>query len=167
MIDWSTVEMKISRTEQKKAHQRLQDLAIPMAGLSKKQLANLPVSEYFMDELLMLSSITSYAAKNRQIKRVGKMIIDEDRHLLVNALFEALFTPQQIAKIETWYTRLNLTDEGAIKQFVKQFNASEFNTIYQLLLWIGYAKHIQDDELLTESVADFKSYIKEVAILST
>lgn len=167
MIDWSTVNMKISRTEQKKAHERLQRLAEPMVNLSKKQLSMLPVSEYFMDELLTLSNITSYAAKNRQIKRVGKMIIDEDRHILVDALFQIVFTPPQIAKIETWYTRLTLSDEGAIKQFIKQFNASEFNTIYQLLLWIAYARHIQDDELLAESIADFKSYIKEVAILST
>lgn len=120
-----------------------------------------------MDELKHLSNITSAAAKNRQIKRVGKLIIEEDRHTLTQALFEIKFTKEQMAKIETWFSRLKLHDEGTIKQFVKQFNASEFNSIYQLLLWIEYAKHLQDDELFNESVADFESYVKEVAILSS
>ena len=38
--------------------------------------------------------------------------------------------------------------------------------MYQLLLWIEYAKHTQDDELMAESKADLASYIREVAILS-
>ncbi|UXZ05817.1 ribosome biogenesis factor YjgA [Moraxella nasicaprae] len=167
MIDWSKQDMRVSRTEIKKAHERLQALATPLANLSKKQQKNLPVSEYFLDELSQLASITSAAAKNRQIKRVGKLIIEEDHHSLTQALFECKFTKEQIAKIETWYARLKLSDESTIKQFVKQFNASEFNSIYQLLLWIEYARHLGDDELLTESVADFESYVKEVAILST
>ncbi|MFB6348639.1 ribosome biogenesis factor YjgA [Moraxella marmotae] len=167
MIDWSKKDMRVSRTEIKKSHERLQALALPLANLSKKQQKNLPVSEYFLDELSQLASITSGGAKNRQIKRVGKLIIEEDRHSLTQALFACKFTPEQIAKIETWYTRLNLADESTIKQFVKQFNASEFNSVYQLLLWIEYAKHLGDDELLDESVADFESYVKEVAILST
>lgn len=165
-IDWSKQDMRVSRTEIKKAHERLQALATPLANLSKKQLANLPVSEYFLDELKHLSDISSAAAKNRQIKRVGKLIIEEDRHNLTQALFEIKFTKEQMAKIETWFARLKLSDEGTIKQFVKQFNASEFNSIYQLLLWIEYAKHLGDDELLAESMADFESYVKEVAILS-
>ena len=167
MIDWSKMDMRVSRTEIKKSHERLQALALPLASLSKKQQKNLPVSEYFLDELAQLSSISSAAAKNRQIKRIGKLIVEEDRHRLTAALFECKFTPEQIAKIETWYSRLNLADEATIKQFVKQFNASEFNSIYQLLLWIEYAKHLSDDELLEESLADFHSYVKEVAILST
>ncbi|OAU94985.1 MULTISPECIES: ribosome biogenesis factor YjgA [Moraxella] len=167
MIDWSKMDMRVSRTEIKKSHERLQALAVPLANLSKKQQKSLPVSEYFLDELSQLASISSGGAKNRQIKRVGKLIVEEDRHALTQALFECQFTPEQIAKIETWYARLKLSDESTIKQFVKQFNASEFNSIYQLLLWIEYAKHLQDDELLAESLADFESYVKEVAILST
>lgn len=166
-IDWSKQDMRVSRTEIKKSHERLQALAMPLANLSKKQLVNLPVSDYFLDELKHLSDITSAAAKNRQIKRVGKLIIEEDRHILTQALFEIKFTKEQMAKIETWFSRLKLHDEGAIKQFVRQFNASEFNSVYQLLLWIEYAKHLNDDELLAESVTDFESYVKEVAILST
>ncbi|MDO5652028.1 MAG: ribosome biogenesis factor YjgA [Moraxella sp.] len=166
-IDWSKQDMRVSRTEIKKSHERLQALATPLASLSKKHWASLPVSEFFLDELKHLADISTAAAKNRQIKRVGKLIIEEDRHALTQALFAIKFTPEQIVKIETWYTRLQLHDENTIKQFVRQFNASEFNSVYQLLLWIEYAKHLGDDELLGESQQDFISYIKEVAILST
>ena len=165
-IDWSKMDMRVSRTEIKKSHERLQQLTTPLLNLSKKQLEQLPVSEYFLDELRQLASISSGGAKNRQIKRVGKLIIEEDRHALINALFELLFTPEQIAKINPWFTRLNINDDSVLKQFVKQYKACEYNTLYQLLLWIEYAKHLNDDELLLESQTDFDSYIKEVAILS-
>lgn len=166
MIDWSEHDMRVSRTELKKAHERLQQLAEPLAGLSKKQMKKLPATEYFLDELMSLTDITSANARNRQIKRVGKLISEEDRHALVDALFQTRFSNEQAAKIEGWYTRLNINDEGTLKQFCKQFKAAERNSVYQLLLWIEYAKHMNDDELLAESEADLVSYIKEVAILT-
>lgn len=70
MIDWSKMDMRVSRTEIKKSHERLQALSEPLAKLSKKQLANLPVSEYFLDELKHLTNIDSHAAKNRQ--KIGR-----------------------------------------------------------------------------------------------
>ena len=166
MIDWSEQDMRVSRTELKKAHERLQQLSIPLAGLSKKQLKNLPASDYFMAELMALADITSANARNRQTKRVGKLISEENRHELVKALFDAYFPKEQVSKIESWYERLNINDEGTLKQFVKQYKASEHNSMYQLLLWIEYVKHTQDDELMVESKADLASYIREVAILS-
>ncbi len=166
MIDWSEQDMRVSRTELKKAHERLQQLSIPLASLSKKQLKTLPASDYFMAELMALADITSANARNRQTKRVGKLISEENRHELVKALFDAIFPKEQISKIESWHERLNINDEGTLKQFVKQYKASEHNSMYQLLLWIEYAKHTQDAELMVESKEDLASYIREVAILS-
>ncbi len=165
-IDWSKMDMRVSRTEIKKSYDRLQALSEPLANLTKKQLENLPVSDFFLDELKHLSQIKTAAAKNRQIKRVGKLILEENRHELIDALFELLFDANQRAKIETWITRLNLSDDNTLKLFIKQYKASEYNSLYQLLLWIEYAKHLQDNELLQESLLDFKSYVKEVVILS-
>ena len=160
-IDWSKIDMRVSRTEIKKSYDRLQALSEPLANLNKKQLENLPVSDFFLDELKHLSQIKTAAAKNRQIKRVGKLILEENRHELIDALFELLFDANQRAKIETWITRLNLSDDNTLKLFIKQYKVSEYNSLYQLLLWIEYAKHLQDDELLQESLLDFKSYVKE------
>ena len=166
MIDWSEHDMRVSRTELKKAHERLQRLAEPLAQLSKKQMKKLPATEYFLDELTTLTDITSANARNRQIKRIGKLISEENRHDLVAALFQIRFSSEQAAKVESWITRLNIHDDGTLKLFCKQFKAAEKNSLYQLLLWIEYAKHMNDDELLAESEADLVSYIKEVAILS-
>lgn len=166
MIDWSEHDMRVSRTELKKAHERLQTLSVPLASLSKKQLKKLPASEYFMAELMALADITNANARNRQTKRVGKLMVQENRHELVKALFEAFFANEQVAKIESWFERLNINDEGTLKQFVKQYKASERNSLYQLLLWIEYAKHMQDDELMVESKQDLASYIREVSILT-
>ncbi|MDO5769978.1 MAG: ribosome biogenesis factor YjgA [Psychrobacter sp.] len=166
MINWSEHDMRVSRTELKKAHERLQELAEPLANLSKKQIKKLPVSEYFLAELTALAEITSAIAKKRQIKRVGKLISEENRHELVDALFKTQFSPEQIAKIEAWISRFNINDEATLKQFCKQFKRAERNSVYQLLLWIEYAKHMSDNELLAESEQDLASYIKEVAILS-
>lgn len=166
MINWSEQDMRVSRTELKKAHERLQQLAEPLSNLSKKQIKRLPVSEYFLEELNTLVDIKSNTARNRQIKRIGKLIVEEDRHDLTNALFAIQFTDAQQTKIDTWYTRLNINDESTLKQFCKQFKVAERNTIYQLLLWVEYAKHLNDDELLFEADSDLATYIHEVAILS-
>lgn len=166
MIDWSQHDMRVSRTEQKKAHERLQQLAEPLANLSKKQLKKLTVSEFLLAELHALAELSNGSARNRQIKRIGKMIAEENRHELINGLFALSFSPEQANKIDAWYDRLNINDESTLKQFGKQFCVVERNSLYQLLLWIEYAKHMQDDELLAESEADLKSYIHEVAILS-
>ena len=166
MIDWSEQDMRVSRTELKKAHERLQQLSIPLASLSKKQLKALPASDYFMAELMALADITSANARNRQTKRVGKLMIEENRHELIKALFDAYFPKEQVSKIESWSERLNINDEGTLKQFVKQYKASEQHSMYQLLLWIEYAKHTNDEELMAESKADLASYIREVAILT-
>ena len=119
MIDWSEHDMRVSRTELKKAHERLQKLSVPLAALSKKQMKKLPATEYFLAELMALSDITSAAARNRQIKRVGKLISEEDRHALVDTLFQIRFSKEQAVKVEGWYTRLNINDEGTLKQFCK------------------------------------------------
>lgn len=166
MIDFSKLDMRVSRTEQKKAHERLQKLAEPLVNLPKKHWQDLPVTPYFLDELNQLIQIPTASAKNRQIKRIGNLIEEENRHDLVSALFDKLFDQEKQAKINTWLTRLNIFDDNTLKQFTKQFKASEYHTLYQLMLWIEYAKFKADDELLAESQQDFESYLKEVAILS-
>lgn len=166
MLDFDNMDMVVSRTEQKKARERLQLLAEPLANLSKKQMKNLPASEFFLDDLLQLNDITSHEARKRHIKRVGKLLAEEEPHAIVEYLFRCTFSPEQQAKIEAWQTRLNIHDENTLKQFTKSFFDSEFNTVKQLLIWIEYAKHLQDDELLQESVDDLHTYIRQVAILS-
>lgn len=166
MLNFAEMDMAVSRTEQKKARERLQLLAEPLAQLSKKQMKDLPASEFFLDDLLQLNDITSHEARKRHIKRLGKLLAEEEPHAIVEHLFRCTFSPEQQAKIESWQIRLNLQDENTLKQFTKTFFGSEFNTIKQLLIWVAYAKYQQDDQLLQESLNDLHTYIRQVAILS-
>lgn len=166
MLNFAEMDMVVSRTEQKKSRERLQLLAEPLANLSKKQMKNLPASEFFLDDLLQLNDITSHEARKRHVKRLGKLLAEENPHDIVEYLFRCTFSPEQQAKTESWQTRLNLQDENTLKQFTKSFFQSEFNTIKQLMIWVAYAKHTQDDELLEESENDLNTYIRQVAILS-
>ncbi|ELA09301.1 hypothetical protein MOMA_02810 [Moraxella macacae 0408225] len=166
MSDFANMDMAVSRTEQKKARERLQQLAEPLANLSKKQIKNLPADEFFLEELLTLNDIKSHEARKRHIKRLGKLLAEENPHAIVEYLFRCTFSPEQQAKIDAWQTRLNLQDDNTLKQFTKTFFDSEFNTIKQLLVWVAYAKHIHDDELTQESIDDLHTYIRQVAILS-
>ncbi|MBS9779058.1 MAG: DUF615 domain-containing protein [Moraxellaceae bacterium] len=165
-INWAEQDMRVSRTELKKGYERLQQIAEHLSKLSKKQLKKLPVSEYFLDELIALVEIKTATARNRQIKRIAKLISEENCHDLINTLFAMSFTPEQMIKIDSWYTRLNIHDKASLKLFLKQFKKAEYNSLYQMLLWVEYAKHLQDDELLMESQDDLATYIHEVAILS-
>lgn len=132
----------------------------------QKTTQKLTVSEFLLAELNALANLPDGSARNRQIKRIGKMMAEENRDELIDGLFALSFSPEQANKIDAWYDRLNINDESTLKQFSKQFYVVERNSLYQLLLWIEYAKYLQDDELLAESEADLKNYIHEVAILS-
>lgn len=166
-INWADQDMRVSRTELKKGYERLQQLAEPLSKLSKKQMKKLPVSEFFMDELTALADISSANARNRQVKRIAKLVAEENRHDLINTMFAITFSPEQMVKIDSWYTRLNIHDDGTLKAFLKAYKSAERNTLYQMLLWVEYAKHLSDDELLLESQNDLATYIHEVAILSS
>lgn len=152
-----------SRTEQKKARERLSALALPLANLSPKARKKLPASEFFLDELAHLASIDSMAAKNRQIKRVGKLIEEESVDKLTEALFLALFDANQAQKIDSWSARL-LTNHQSIKLFCQAFGAAEKHTLTQMVLGVGYAKMMnEDDEAPRRALC---TYIRQVAILS-
>ena len=57
--DFESLEGRASKTEQKKAVQRMAALGEQLAQLSTKQIQKLPVEERLIDALLELQSITS------------------------------------------------------------------------------------------------------------
>jgi len=63
--DFDTLEGRASKTEQKKAVQRMAALGEQLAELSLKQIQKLPVEERLIDALLDVRSITSHEARRR------------------------------------------------------------------------------------------------------
>lgn len=64
--DFDSLEGRASKTEQKKAVQRMAALGEQLAELSKKQIQALPVEERLIEALLDVQLITSFEARRRQ-----------------------------------------------------------------------------------------------------
>ena len=121
--DFDSLEGRASKTEQKKAVQRMAALGEQLAQLSIKQIQKLPVDERLIDALLEVQNISSFEARRRQFQRVGKLLRNEDETVILSYL-----TPQQGAKKQAqlmrWVDRMIEQGDPAINEFSKIYNAS-------------------------------------------
>ncbi len=67
--DFDSLEGRASKTEQKKAVQRMAALGEQLAELSAKQIQKLPVDERLIDALLDAQTITSFEARRNASER--------------------------------------------------------------------------------------------------
>lgn len=137
--DFDSLEGRASKTEQKKAVQRMAALGEQLAQLSIKQIQKLPVDERLIDALLEVQNISSFEARRRQFQRVGKLLRNEDETVILSYL-----TPQQGAKKQAqlmrWVDRMIEQGDPAINEFSKIYNASERHTLRQHVLRINRDK---------------------------
>ncbi|ALH94305.1 ribosome biogenesis factor YjgA [Acinetobacter equi] len=164
--DFNALEGRASKTEQKKAVQRMAALGEQLAELSPKQIQNLPVEERLIDALLDAQTITSHEARRRQFQRVGKLLRNEDESVILSYL-----TPQQGAKktaqLQRWVERIIKDGDPVINEFVKTYNAAERHTIRQHVLRIhrDMSKQVGETEL-AESKLKLFNYVQQVALIS-
>jgi ribosome-associated protein len=164
--DFDSLEGRASKTEQKKAVQRMAALGEQLAQLSIKQIQKLPVDERLIDALLEVQNISSFEARRRQFQRVGKLLRNEDETVILSYL-----TPQQGAKKQAqlmrWVDRMIEQGDPAINEFSKIYNASERHTLRQHVLRINRDKTQQVPEAdLEASKGKFINYVQQVALLS-
>ncbi len=164
--DFGSLEGRASKTEQKKAVQRMAALGEQLAQLSIKQIQKLPVDERLIDALLEVQNISSFEARRRQFQRVGKLLRNEDETVILSYL-----TPQQGAKKQAqlmrWVDRMIEQGDPAINEFSKIYNASERHTLRQHVLRINRDKTQQVPEAdLEASKGKFINYVQQVALLS-
>ena len=164
--DFESLEGRASKTEQKKAVQRMAALGEQLAQLSTKQIQKLPVEERLIDALLELQSITSHEARRRQCQRIGKLLRNEDESVILSYL-----TPQQGAKktaqLQRWVDRMIKDGDVVINEFSKTYNAAERHTIRQHVLRIHRdMKQQADEEQLKASRLKLFNYIQQVALIS-
>ena len=164
--DFETLEGRASKTEQKKAVQRMAALGEQLSELNVKQIQKLPVEERLIDALLDVRNITSHEARRRQFLRIGKLLRNEDEAVILSYL-----TPQQGAKktaqLQRWVDRMIAQGDPAIKEFMKAHNAAEHHPIRQHILRIqrDIAKNVSEEELTASKLKLF-NYIQQVALLS-
>lgn len=164
--DFDTLEGRASKTEQKKAVQRMAALGEQLAELNAKQIKTLPVEERLIDALLDAQAITSHEARRRQFLRVGKLLRNEDESIILSYL-----TPQQGAKktaqLQRWADRIVKDGDVVINEFVKTYNAAERHTLRQHVLRIHRdMKQQVDEKELSESKLKLFNYIQQVALIS-
>ena len=164
--DFESLEGRASKTEQKKAVQRMASLGSQLAELNTKQIQNLPVEERLIEALLDVKLITSNEARRRQFLRIGKLLRNEDETVILSYL-----TPQQGAKktaqLQRWVDRMIAQGDPAIKEFMKAHNAAEHHPIRQHILRIqrDITKQLPEEQL-AESKLKLFNYIQQVALIS-
>ena len=164
--DFESLVGRASRTEQKKAVQRLEALGEQLSQLNTKQIQKLPVDERLIDALLEVQKISSHEARRRQFLRIGKLLRNEDETVILSYL-----TPQQGAKkqmqLMRWVDRMIDQGDPIINEFSKVFNASERHTLRQHVLRIQRdIKQQVSEEELAASKLKFANYVQQVALLS-
>lgn len=162
--DFESLEGRASKTEQKKAVQRLSAIGAQLAELNAEQIKRLPVDERLIDALLDVKEITSFEAKRRQFQRIGKLLRSEDEAMILSYLTPTHGAKKQ-AQLQRWVDRMIEQGDSAIHEFSKEYNASERHTLRQHILRITRDKQ-NNSEQLEESMQKFKNYVKQVALLS-
>ena len=164
--DFDSLEGRASKTEQKKAVQRMAALGEQLAELSAKQIKNLPVEERLIEALEDVKLITSGEARRRQFLRIGKLLRNEDETVILSYL-----TPKQGAKktaqLNRWVDRMVVQGDPAIKEFMKAHNAAEYHPIRQHILRIqrDMTKKASEEEIAAAKLKLF-NYIQQVALIS-
>lgn len=162
--DFESLDGRASKTEQKKAVQRMAMIGAQLAELNKEQIAQLPVDERLIEALLDVQSITSHEARRRQFQRIGKLLRNEDESLILSYL-----TPKQsvkkTAQLQRWVERLIEQGDSAIHEFSKEFNACERHTLRQHVFRIVRDKQ-QHPEQVEQSIQKLLNYVQQVALLS-
>lgn len=164
--DFESLEGRASKTEQKKAVQRMAALGAQLAELSVKKIQNLPVEERLIDALLDVQTITSNEARRRQFQRIGKLLRNEDENVILSYL-----TPKQgvkkTAQLQRWTDRLIKDGDPAINEFTKIYNATERHTLRQHVLRVHRdIKNQLPEEELAASRQKLFNYVQQVALIS-
>ena len=165
--DFESLEGRASKTEQKKAVQRMAALGEQLAELSNKQIQQLPVDERLIDALLDVKLITSHEARRRQFSRIGKLLRNEDETVVLSYL-----TPKQglkkTAQLQRWVDRIVKDGDPAINDFAKTYNATERHTLRQHYLRVHRdIKNQAPEAEINASKLKLFNYAQQVALIST
>ena len=160
------LEGRASKSEQKRAVQRMAALAEQLAELPKKQIQKLPVDERLIDAFLELEPITSHEARRRQFQRIGKLLRNEEEAMLLSYLLPKQGLKKQ-AQLNRWIERIIEQGDNAIHDFCKQYNTADRHTLRQHVL--RYQRDLQaqaDEEVLKKLRQNITNYVQQVAIIA-
>ena len=153
----------VSKSQQKKAMDRLQAIGEQLAELSANQLKKLPISEELREALLFLSTLKSNEAKRRHKQLIGKLMRHENEEALLQALNQRT-QPNLERQLSLWVERLISQGESAINDTARQYPAADRHTLRQAVR----AAVFEQENTPTESKAKQRllTYLREAVLLS-
>lgn len=170
--DDSDDDTGLSKTEQKKAMERLQALGERLATLNLEQLKKMPISETLFGALAELKRLKAHEALRRQKQYIGKLMRDEDEEAILNVL-NPLANPTLNKQLELLIDRLLNQGDPAINDVVRRYPAAERHTLRQhvraaLKEVAAIAEMAEDEQATAEKPARKKllMYLREIAALA-
>jgi ribosome-associated protein len=153
----------VSKSEQKKAMDRLQAIGEQLAELSTNQLKKLPISETLRDALKEMQLIKSHEALRRHKQLIGKLMRHEDEGTLLQALNQRQ-QPNLERQLSLWVERIMAQGDPAINDAVRQFPAADRHTLRQCLRAAQHEQTTTPEE--TKAKQKLFTYLRETALLS-
>ena len=153
----------VSKSQQKKAMDRLQAIGEQLAELSANQLKKLPISEELREALLFLSTLKSNEAKRRHKQLIGKLMRHENEEVLLSALNQRQ-QPNLERQLSLWVERLMTQGENAVNEAVRQYPAAERHPMRQALRAALYEQEHNPTE--TKAKQRLFTYLREAVLLS-
>lgn len=161
-----------SKTEQKKAMERLQALGERLGTLPDGQLRKMPISETLYGALVELKRLKAHEAVRRHKQYIGKLMRDEDEEAILNVL-NPLTSPTLNKQLELLIDRLLTQGDPAINDVVRRYPAAERHTLRQhvraaLKEQLEAGEMPEDQQAAAEKPARKKllMYLREIAALT-
>lgn len=126
-----------NKSQQKRESQALLDLAKSLADLHEAKWSTLGLSAYVLDELQMLKEIRQHGAKKRQLKRVAKLMRDEDvtmaKRMVEDDVKQRADVNVAIHKVEQWRDRLVAGEQNRLTEFLSLYPSVDVQALNQLV----------------------------------
>jgi ribosome-associated protein len=163
-------DLGLSKSETKKAMERLQALGERLADLNASQLDKLPITERLRAALDEYKRLKAHEARRRQRQLIGKLMREEDEEAILTAI-NPWQNPALSRQIDMLVDRLVTQGDTVVSEILQRFPAAERHTLRQHVRAAQKeAAVIVEKELPegTENMAKKKLaiYLREVAALS-
>ena len=129
----------LSRTALKKASERLQEVGEELLAAREDLLAELPLPEELKDAIFDARELTSFGAKRRQTKFIGKLMrrldaeaLDAVRAALRVEYGQAAKDAQILQRAEKWRDSL-ICDDERLGQWIEEFPGSDVQQLRALI----------------------------------
>lgn len=152
-----------SRSQVKREFRELKNLGIQLAGLSKGQLRDMPLSENVRDALLAAKGMTRTALQ-RQYRYLSSLLAEEDvaaiRAALTGELQPHAEEVAALHEVEQWRDKLLSGDESQLAVFVERYPDCDRTHLRQL---VRNAKKEGDLDKPPRSARQLFRYIRQMS----